>query len=58
MKTGMWYLFSFVASHGHRCKLRADHIDLWIAGTDGEGNEIEEHYEIWNLKQAREALGY
>jgi len=58
MKTGMWYLFKWVASHGHRCQLHNDHIDLWVVGIDGEGFEIEEHYEIWNLKQAREALGY
>jgi len=58
MRSGLKDLFNFVASHGHRCQLHNDHIDLWVAGTDGEGFEIEEHYEIWNLRQAREALGY
>lgn len=58
MHVGLKDLFNWVASHNHRCQLRADHIDLWIVNTDKKGNETEDHYEILNIEQALHVLGY
>lgn len=57
-ETKLQNLFKWVASHGHHTDLHEDHVKIGLLFLYKDGREETEYYEVRNVKEAREVLGY